>query len=238
MKEVIFIIPIHELKIESTLAVSKTYLIYKVSDKEKKYVLKAARTLLKTEREALKDEYETMKRIHHPALPRYYAFDPALSVPDVLKPVPAVLMEYVEGQPFSSIDNLTTKQLKKYILDLGDALLVLLKNGVLYMDLHPGNLFIEKGQIRIIDFTKAYYYITNPNPSYNPKISYQINQHLSGQQILIQALTNLLLHLPEHFSSNPLPQSLIQLGLHPHSGISFSEFLTRIEREWEFKSHS
>lgn len=231
----ILILQFHELNIKSILASSKTHILYKVSDNDRQYVLKVSRTRLTSELEALRDEYETMKELTHFVLPTYYDFNPSFSVPDFLYPVPAVLMEYVEGIPLTSTNHLTIKQLKKYILDLGDGLLYLLKNGVLYMDIHPGNLLIHQDQVRLIDFTKAYYYITNPNPSYNPKISYQIDQQLSGQQILIQALTNFLLHLPGHLPVQTLPQSLIQLGLHPHSGISFSEFLTRIEQEWEIK---
>lgn len=208
-------------------------ILYKVSHHDKIYVLKASRMKSKADCEALFDEYETMKTLCHPVLPRYYAYYQDVSLPDVVSSVPAVLMEYMEGIPLTSIHHLTTKQLKKYILDLGDALLTLLEKGVLYMDLHPGNLLIQEDQIRLLDFTKAYYYLTNPNPSYVPKISYQINHMLPGQQILIQALTHLILHLPDYMPVQTFPQSLIQLGLHPHKGVSFSEYLTRIEREWE-----
>ncbi len=233
IKEVIPITTLHPMIFESVLATARNSIIYKVIQDHNTYVLKVSRSFQPAEQEAFKDEYETMKLISHPVLPQYYTYYPAVSLPDLFKPVPAVLMEYVEGIPLLSIQHLTIKQLKKYILDLGDALLTLLKNGVLYMDLHPGNLIVKGDQIRLIDFTKAYYYLTNPNPSYTPKISYQINQHLGGQQILIQALTNFLLHLPESFPTNTLPEFLIQLGLHPHSGISFAEFLNRIEKEWE-----
>ena len=218
---------------ESVLASARNSIIYKVKTQEGNCVLKASRSFLSSDQEAFNDEYETMKVIEHPVLPKYYNYYPSIIVPDLIRPVPAVLMEYVEGTPLISIQHLTIKQLKKYILDLGDGLLALLKNGVLYMDLHPGNLIIQQDQIRLIDFTKAYYYLTNPNPSYVPKISYQINQTLPGQQILIQSLTNLLLHLPEHLPVDSLPQSLIQLGLHPHESLSFSDFLNRIEMEWE-----
>lgn len=209
-------------------------MLYKVSDHHKQYVLKVSRRALSSEIDALKDEFETMRQISHPVLPKYYAFDSSISVPGLVNPVPGILMEYIDGIPLTSIHHLTTKQLKKYILDLGSVLFTLLQNGVLYMDLHPGNLLIREEEIILLDFTKAYYYITNPNPSYNPKISYQINQHLPGQQILIQVLTNFFLHLPEHFPVHTFPTSLLQLGLHPHKGISFSDFLTKIEKEWIF----
>ena len=231
-KGVIHIKEFYQLRIESVLASPRNSILYKVSDELGSYVLKVSRTPLSSDREAFEDEYRTMKNISHPVLPKYYAYYPAVPLPDQIYQQPAVLMEYVEGKPLTSIQHLTTKQLKKYILDLGDALYTLLKHGVLYMDLHPGNLLIQNGQIKLLDFTKAYYYLTNPNPSYVPKISYQINQLLPGQQILIQALTSLILHLPQQLPIHTIPQSLIQLGLHPHSGISFSDFLTRIENDW------
>ena len=229
----IFITAHNNIVLESVLANARNSILYKVSFENRLCVLKVSRSFLLSDQEAFRDEYETMRLMNYPAFPKYYAYYPALSLPDLVKPVPAVLMEYMDGIPFTSIQHLTIKQLKKYILDLGDALLILLKSGVLYMDLHPGNLMLCNDRIRLIDFTKAYYYLTNPNPSYIPKISYQINQHLGGQQILIQALTSLILHLPDYFKTESFPASLIQLGLHPHSGISFAEFLDRIEKEWE-----
>lgn len=231
--EVMIIEERNRYKIQSVLASPRNSILYQVTDGTQSFVLKTSRFSSAEEEEAFRDEYETIKKIIHPGIPRYYAYYPALELSDLSAPVPAILMEYVEGTPLSAIQHLTTDKLKKYILDLGDALLTLLYNGVLYMDLHPGNLIIHDDRIRLIDYTKAYYYLTNPNPSYMPKISYQINQLLPGQQILIQAVTFLIVRLQEQFSIQTVPSSLIQLGEHPHSGVSFSEFLAMLDREWE-----
>ena len=223
----------NQLSILSVLALPRNSVLYKVTDETMKYVLKASRYPLAGEKEAFSDEYHTMVKVSHPVLPKYYDYFSDLNIPHSTEPVPAVLMEYVEGEPFTSIPYLTTKELKKYIMDLGSGLLALLNHGVLYMDLHPGNLLIQQEQIRLIDLTKAYYFLSNPNPSYIPKISYHLNQHLAGQQLLIQELTLFLLHLPEQFSIAAIPPSLLHLGQNPHSGITFSEFLDRLENEWE-----
>ena len=222
----------NKLSILSVLERPRNSIIYKVTDGTNSFVMKASLTPSDTDREAFEDEYLSISRITHQALPKYYAYYTCIRIPDAMEPVPAVLMEYVDGVPLSLIEHLTTKQLKKYILDLGDTLLVLFQQGILYLDLHPGNLIIQNNQIRLVDFTKAYYYQRNPNPSYMPKTSYQLNQHLPGQQLLIQALTLLLLHLPEQSFMQGIPPSLIRLGEHPHQGITFSEFLNKIDREW------
>ncbi len=231
--EVILIFTTIKWSVQSVLAMSRNSIIYKVSDGENIYILKTSRFPSEEEQEAYEDEYSVIRSIQHPSLPAYYAFYKNIQPLDTSLPVPAVLMEYIDGIPLSSIEYLTTSELKKYILDLGEALITLLENGVLYMDLHPDNILIADGQIRIIDFTKAYYYIKNPNPSYMPKISYQINQHLPGQQILIQALTHFFLHLPKHLPVHTYPSHLIELGTHPYSALSFWEFLNKIEKEWE-----
>lgn len=183
--------------------------------------------------EAYQDEYETLKNLSHPILPNYYAFIPELIIGPDTNPVPALLMEHIDGTPISSMKHLTTKQLKKYILDLGDALLLLLSKGVLYTDLHPGNLLISNGELKLIDFTCAYYFLRNPYPSYTPKISYHLNQNLKGQQLLVQALTFLLTHLPDTCPTTGIPTSLIQLGENPHSGLTLSDFLTLLSNQWK-----
>lgn len=224
---------IDTLTIQSILATPRQSVLYQVTDGTSFYVLKTPKNLSDSDLEAYEDEYETLKKISHPVIPKYYAFYSDLYIPDFREPRPAILMEYVEGTPLSTMEYLTTKQLKKYILDLGDALLTLLMEGVLYTDLHPGNLILRDGQIKLIDYTRAYYYLRNPYPTYTPKISYQLDQNLKGQQLLVQALTFLLLHLAEQFSVKNIPLSILQWGEHPHSALTFSDFLNQLDREWE-----
>lgn len=218
--------------IQSILCHSRGSVLYLLSDGTKESVLKASRHFSREDQEAFSDEFQVMQHLRHPVLPIYYDYYDKIQIADGQEAVSAIHMEYIKGIPFSSLSYLTTKQFKKYILDLGDALLLLLQHGVLYLDLHPGNLILQGEQIRLIDLTRAYYFLVNPHPSYTPKISYELNQHLAGQQLLIQALTLFLLHLPEQFPKNGIPASLFELGLHPHSGIRFSEFLTRLDQEW------
>lgn len=218
--------------IPSILCHSRSSVLYLLSDGTKESVLKASRHFSREDQEAFFDEFQVMQHLRHPVLPIYYNYYEKIQIVEGQDAVSAIHMEYIKGIPFSSLSYLTTKQLKKYILDLGDALFHLLQHGVLYLDLHPGNLILQGEQIRLIDLTRAYYFLVNPHPSYTPKISYELNQHLAGQQLLIQALTLFLLHLPEQFPKKGIPDSLFELGLHPHSGIRFSEFLTRLDQEW------
>lgn len=224
---------IHRITILSILASKRQSILYRVTDGTSLYVLKTPKLVNCSDVEAYEDEFETLKHVSHPVLPKYYDFHPNLIIPDAKGDRPALLMEYVEGIPLSAYKHLTTKELKKYILDLGDALLTLLTHGVLYTDLHPGNLLIRNGELKLIDFTRAYYFLRNPYPSYTPKISYQLNQNLKGQQLLTQALTLLLVHLSEQFDVKNIPLSLIRLGEHPHSGLIFHDFLEKMELEWE-----
>lgn len=221
-----------QLNIIKLLAAPRQSFLYLATDGTDSFVVKVPRESSDAILEAYEDEYETLKDLSHPVCPHYYAMLPELQIGPDSHPVPALLMEYIDGIPLSSIKYLTTKQLKKYILDLGDFLLLLLSKGVLYTDLHPGNLLIKDDQIKLLDFTCAYYFVRNPYPSYVPKISYHLNQHLKGQQLLVQALTFLLTHLPEQFSIQGIPDSLIQMGENPHSGLSFSDFLTNLSDYW------
>lgn len=223
---------ITKLTILSVLASKRHSMVYQVTDGNSLFVLKTPKNLLDTDLEAYEDEYETLKNITHPVLPKYYDYYKELVLPDGNEPKPAILMEHVDGTPLSSYEHLTTKELKKYILDLADGLLMLLENGVLYTDLHPGNLIIKNEKLKLIDFTKAYYFIRNPYPSYTPKISYQLDQNLKGQQLLIQALSFLLSHLIDKFCITGIPFSLMELGLHPHSGLSFTDYIEKLEGEW------
>ena len=224
-------IPDH-LTIKKILAAPRHSMIYLAADDLHTYVIKTPRQASPSVLEAYEDEYDTLKNLSHPVLPHYYSLIPELIIGPGSSPVPALLMEYIDGTSLSSTKYLTTKQLKKYILDLGDGLLLLLSKGVLYTDLHPGNLIIQNSGLRLIDFTCAYYFIRNPYPSYTPKVSYHLNQNLKGQQLLIQALTFLLTHLPDHCSIDGLSPSLLSLGENPHSGISFSDYLNALSREW------
>ncbi len=223
----------HSLKVQSVLASSRQSILYKVSDGLHFYVLKVSKKMSPADLEAFEDEFETLTNISHPVIPKYHSFYPDLFLPDWKECRPAILMEYVTGTPLSSIEYLNTKQLKKYILDLGQGLLTLLIHGVLYTDLHPGNLILQEDQIRLIDYTRAYYYERNPYPSYTPKISYQLDQNLKGQQLLTQALTHLVLHLIDHFSLPPLPVSLTEMGMHPKNGLLFSDFLKMLSINWQ-----
>ncbi|MDO4556058.1 MAG: AarF/UbiB family protein [Lachnospiraceae bacterium] len=220
-----------QLTIHKILAAPRHSLIYLASDKDTSYVVKTPRQKSDAILEAYEDEYHTLSSLSHPVLPVYYGLIPELIIGQAKDPVPALLMEYIDGTALSSAHYLTTKQLKKYILDLGDVLLLLLSNGLLYTDLHPGNLLIAKDQLRLIDFTCAYYFIRNPHPSYVPKISYHLNQNLKGQQLLIQALTFLLSHLSDDLTSG-IPPSLLSLGENPYKGLDFSDFLNQLSIKW------
>lgn len=225
------------LQIKKILAAPRQSLIYLIYDESSNapasYVLKVPRKYSEPVLEAYEDEYETLKEISHPVLPHYYGFFPQLTLGQETSPVPALVMEYIEGIPLCAIPSLPTKDLKKYILDLGDSLLLLLSKGVLYTDLHPGNLIITKTGIRLIDFTCAYYFLRNPYPSYTPKISYHLNPNLKGQQLLVQSLTFLLSNLPDQKAVSQIPVSLLELGKQPHSGLSFSDYLDLLCREWK-----
>ena len=77
---------------------------------------------------------------------------------------------------------LTFEEINAVILTTGDILLYLLKNGVLYTDLHPSNLLLSRDftpegktqmQVTLVDFTYCYYFLqTNPAPSYSLRFSY------------------------------------------------------------------
>jgi serine/threonine protein kinase len=178
------------------------------------FVIKTPRQATASIREAYEDEYESLKSLSHPVLPHYYALCTNFRLPvqtEASDFCPALVMEYIDGIPLSSMPHLTTKQLQKYILDLGDCLLYLLDHGVLYTDLHPGNLLIQNESLKLIDFTRAYYYQRNPYPTYTPKISYHLDPNLKAQQLLTQSVTHLLQNLPPAFTQN-LPQEILSQG--------------------------
>lgn len=222
----------HKLTFIKTLSAPKHSIIYLASDGEQFFAVKTPRESSPELFEAYQDEYDTLKNICHPTIPRYYGFLPALQMGSS-PPVPALIMEHIDGVLLWSMDYLTTKQLKKYILDLGGCLLRLLSHGILYTDLHPGNLLVKDGCLKLIDFTCAYYFLKNPYPSYTPKISYHLNPNLKAQQLLIQEMAYLLCHLPEAGFPVGIPASLLAFGKNPDSSIDFAEFLLALDRKWK-----
>lgn len=222
-----------QLTIKKVLAAPRQNIIYLASCETEHYVIKAAREPSSSLLEAYEDEYETLKDLVHPVLPHYYAMIPDFRISRESRPCPALIMEYLDGTSLLTMNYLTTKQLKKYIMDLGDCLFLLLSKGILYTDLHPGNLLILKDQLKLIDFTCAYYFLRNPYPAYVPKISYHLNQNLKGQQLLIQALSFLIANLPDTLPVHTIPDSLIELGKNPHSGLSLSDFLKELDQKWQ-----
>ena len=141
--------------IRTLLSAPKHSLIYLVSDSSSDYAVKIPRHTSSSVLEAYTDEFLTLKELSHPVLPVYYYFFPEISLSPSMEPAPALFMEYIDGISLSSVDFLMPRTLKQYMLELGDALLTLLLHGVLYTDLHPANLLIQNGSLRLVDFTCA-----------------------------------------------------------------------------------
>ncbi len=222
----------------------KDIFIYKADDTERQYILKCSENTAPSVKQALLDEYNALSALSHPSLPRYYGFCENFSLPESDTPVFALCMEHCEGSllpdlvPFFALHDLLY-----ILLSIGDVLVYLINNGILYTDLHPSNVLIRTGEdgtaITLLDFTYCYYFLSNPNPPYELRFSYNLSPNLKGQQILIQELTFFLHALLEIKEQNPdckkepLPFSvcmLLETGNHPSEDLSLREFLAMIEK--------
>lgn len=222
----------------------KDILIYKAADTSHQYILKCSEDTNPVIRQALIDEYEGLHSLSHCSIPRYYGFKEDFFLPETKEPSLALCMEYCEGTLLPALaSELSLKQLLSVMLKTGEVLSYLLEHGILYTDLHPSNLLIRNTdadvQITLLDFTYCYYFLSNPNPPYGLRFSYNLSPNLKGQQLLIQELTfffHALLELKEENASSntklSLPFSvymLLETGSHPAETLSLQEFLVMIK---------
>lgn len=222
----------------------KDILIYKAEDSERQYILKCSENTALSVRQALRDEYEALSALSHPSLPRYYGFCENFSLPEFSSPVFALCMEHCEGNLLPAlVPFLTLQDLLYILLSIGKVLAYLIDKGILYTDLHPSNILIRTEDdglaITLLDFTYCYYFLSNPNPPYELRFSYNLSPNLKGQQLLIQELTfflHALIEIKEQHpgcQKEPLPFSvcmLLETGNHPSEDLSLCEFLTMIEK--------
>lgn len=222
----------------------KDILIYKATDTTRQYILKCSENIIPVIRQALIDEYEGLHSLSHPSIPRYYGFKENFSLPETGEPSLALCMEYCDGILLPSLAaELSLNQLLSVMLATGEVLSYLLEHGILYTDLHPSNLLIRNAdtdlQITLLDFTYCYYFLSNPNPPYSLRFSYNLSPNLKGQQLLIQELTfffHALLELKEENADNSPKLSLpfavymlLETGNHPAETLSLREFLVMIK---------
>lgn len=210
----------------SNLHTSDRSYLFRVTEKNKNYVIKISKETTPASMEAYKDEYDTFSCMCHPSIPMYFGYEEHFRAQG-LPSGQALCMQYLSGTSLSSVSYFSIDDFKKYILDLGNILSYLLNCGVLYTDLHENNILLEDGDVKLLDFTYAYYFLKNPNPSYTPNICYGLDLSLNGQQILIQNVSLLIKRLLEK-GVVPLTPSLgavLQTGLHPHSSLLFYDFL-------------
>lgn len=222
----------------------KDILIYKATDATRQYILKCSENMNPVIRQAFVDEYEGLCSLSHPSIPRYYGFKEDFSLPGTDETSLALCMEHCDGILLPALAaELSLNQLLSVMLKTGEVLFYLLEHGILYTDLHPSNLLIKNAdtdlQITLLDFTYCYYFLSNPNPPYSLRFSYNLSPNLKGQQLLIQELTfffHALLELKEESTNNSsklsLPFSvymLLETGNHPAETLSLQEFLVMIK---------
>lgn len=209
--------------------------LYKAKDTSHHYLLKSIITEDSSIKQAFYDEYHTLSRLSHPCLPVYYGISESFCPPGQAREALTLCMEDRSVPGLSS--PLTFEEINAVILTTGDILLYLLKNGVLYTDLHPSNLLLSRDftpegktqmQVTLVDFTYCYYFLTNPAPSYSLRFSYDLSPNLKGQQLLIQSLTYLFYALLEEHHCTDLPSfvySLLETGRHPSEELTLEDFL-------------
>lgn len=218
----------------------KDILIYKATDCHQQYILKCSENTTPSIRQALLDEYEGLSPLSHPSIPHYYGIREDFSLPESTSPVLALCMEYCDGILLPSLAaSLSLKEILSIVLATGETLAYLLENGILYTDLHPSNLLIRRSgehfSITLLDFTYCYYFLSNPNPPYMLRFSYNLSPNLKGQQMLIQELTfflHALLELKDE-AAETLPfcvYMLLETGNHPLDTLSLHEFLVMIKK--------
>lgn len=223
----------------------KDTLIYKAADTSHQYILKCSENTSPAIRQALLDEYNGLSALSHPALPLYYGIKEDFCIPGTSKPVLALCMECCDGILLPELAaKLSLHEILSIVLATGEVLSYLLENGILYTDLHPSNLLIRNTdtdlQITLLDFTYCYYFLNNPNPSYNLRFSYNLSPDLKGQQLLIQELCfffHALLELKENTNIVPVTKTalpfsvymLLETGNHPAETLSLQEFLIMIK---------
>lgn len=214
----------------------KDIVIYRAKDATHCYILKCIITEDEAVKQAFRDEYETLKLLSHPCLPIYYGLKEDFILPGQNQHALALCMEHRTGVSLADASSsLTLPELLAVTCSAGEVLSYLLTCGVLYTDLHPSNLLIQKegGALRLtlLDFTYCYYFLTNPNPAYPLRFSYDLSPELKGQQLLIQELT-LLLHALLEGREDSLPFSLcvlLETGFHPAETLSLEEFLSMLK---------
>lgn len=217
----------------------KDILLYQASDGVHSYMLKCTFSKDPAIREAFQDEYRGLSSLYHPSLPAYFGLSDSFILPGESSPCLALCMEDCRGANLLSIHSLSLSDIMKILSISTELLLYLLKHGILYTDLNPANLLLQKEgnnlQLTLIDFTFCYYFLQNPHPAYSLRFSYNLSPELRGQQLLIQELAFLLEELLEQqrpFFSDPIPSSvyrLMETGMHPTESLTLSDFLFMIQ---------
>jgi serine/threonine protein kinase len=213
----------------------KDTLLYKASDDSKSYILKCADGTNPLVRQAFFDEYTTLHRLSHPSIPVYYALLEDYPLPEqpgrylVLCMEDRSLPTEKDSVPYS------IRELMEILDQTGDTLSYLLKNGILYTDLNPSNLIIDRSEgrpkVTLVDYTYCYYYLTNPHPKDPLRFSYDLSSGLHGQQLLIQEMSLLLQELLEQNQPSQIPSSvyrLLQTGKTPPEGLCLEDFSAMI----------
>lgn len=221
------------IRILETFSSKQNYLL-KVMDESNLYMLKISRHPSVNALSAYRDEFLSMQSLCHPCLPIYYGIKEDYYLKDSTMTHPALCMEYCDGDSLSAYHTLSTNDMIHILVTIGDALQYLLDHGILYTDLHPDNILLCKSSVKLIDFTYSYCFGINNNPSYTPKISYQLDQRLPAQQLLIQALTLLAKQLFELNQMISIPyelSSIIQTGMSPHPSISLIDFIALLRKK-------
>ena len=188
---------------------------------------------------ALQDEYAVMKGIRNQCIPVYYDF---YNQEDHFcwgeaDSWPAIIMEFIDGLPLTRfLPDMDPAGFLSVLLSVGHTLLDLLRAGVLYTDLNPGNILIRQGQAPcLVDYTGAYFYRHNPRPDYKLRFSYRLSSDLTGPRLLIQELAlmlrSYLMDYEEKKEGSSVPSpiyALLETGLHPSTGLALEDYLSML----------
>ena len=216
-------------------------LFFLAKDPSRSYYLKCAKRDTQEIRQAYSDEYTVMSALLHPSIPLYYGYQPDFCPSAYLydfnygQSYPCLCMEYCQGTPLFELDCLKKEDLLTVLSKLSKLLCYLLDHGVLYLDLNPSNILVaEDLSLTLLDYSFCYYFIQNPDPSYNLGFSYDLQMDLPGRQLLAQELSFFAHDLINHYGITDIPSSLyvlLESGLHPNDAMtieSLSEALKNI----------
>mmetsp|Transcript_22714 Transcript_22714/g.17140 ORF Transcript_22714/g.17140 Transcript_22714/m.17140 type:complete len:157 (-) Transcript_22714:292-762(-) len=94
---------------------------------------------------------------------------------------PTLIMEYFEDQGFREVyANLTKEELKVYMYKVLSTLDYAHSRGIFHRDIKPGNVLFSKGEVRVVDWGLADFYL--PNRAYNTRVS---SRYFKSPEILL-----------------------------------------------------